>query len=791
MCLLPSRVDCAFMRQGDALGDAFYRSMAIALHVRDPFQLGGRMYRFFVHFTVAAIAMAMALLNAGAAYADVRVALVIGNSAYRNQPALPNPTNDAKDVGAALKRLGFETILATDQDKSGMDDAEIRFARAARNADVALFYYSGHALQFGGVNYLVPVDAQLTDEADLRRMVRVDELVGDLQQAKTLRILVLDSCRSNPFAESLKRSMTATRAVLVERGMARIDAPEGMIVAYSTQSGRVAYDGDDDRSRNSPYTKAFLKEIETQDEIGNIFRQVAADVVDATGHKQLPELSLSMIGKFYLRGVPQLEVKPPDTAAHDFDAAKSLDTVTGWDAFLKQHPEGFYTTLAREWRSRAAAKLEAALSAAPVTALAVPNGDRPGANLADLVTECDRLAGLPFDTQAARPNVGVFPTGRIDAGPAVAACNDAIRQYPAVGRFRFELGRALFAQKDYLRARESFEEAIDKGSVAAMNGMALLYREGLGVTKDDAKANQWIDKAASAGDPAGLGNLGRSYVYGLGGMTQDYARGRSLLERAAAGRDVSAMHLLGEVYERGWGTAVDFGQARQWYEKAAAAGYADSMSALGDLYSAGNGVAQDDTVARQWYEKAAAAGDSAAMLNVGYLYRDGLGVSQDYAIARQWYEKSAAAGNAVAMFSLGRSYENGDGVARDRALARQWYEKAVAAGYSDAKNKLDQMDAMVQPSGIETRVAEFGATIAPANNVPGIVLTQIDPKGVAAERGFKQGDVVLEIAGKTIRSADDMRAAIAAARKDGKNVVLMRVRSGDQSRFIAMPLGKG
>jgi uncharacterized caspase-like protein len=114
-----------------------------------------------------------------------------------------------------------------------MQDTAIEFARAAREADVALFYYSGHAMQFGGVNYLMPVDAKLSDEADLRRMARVDDILADLQQAKNLRILVLDACRDNPFADQLKRSIGLTRAANLERGLARIDTPEGMIVAFS------------------------------------------------------------------------------------------------------------------------------------------------------------------------------------------------------------------------------------------------------------------------------------------------------------------------------------------------------------------------------------------------------------------------------------------------------------------------------------------------------------------------------------------------------------------------------
>jgi uncharacterized caspase-like protein len=150
-----------------------------------------------------------------------------------------------------------------------MENATIRFSRAARGADVALFYYSGHALQFNGVDYLVPVDAALSDESDLRRLTRVDEIVSDLQRAKTLRILVLDACRDNPLAEQLRRSIGTTRAIPLQRGLAKIDTPRGMIVAYATQAGQTAEDG---IGRNSPDTAAFLKHIEEQEEIGTIFR---------------------------------------------------------------------------------------------------------------------------------------------------------------------------------------------------------------------------------------------------------------------------------------------------------------------------------------------------------------------------------------------------------------------------------------------------------------------------------------------------------------------------------------
>jgi hypothetical protein len=239
--------------------------------------------------------------------ADTRVALVIGNGAYRNVPRLTNPANDAADVAAALKLVGFETIVATDLDRAAMDEAAIRFARAARNSDIALLYYSGHALQFGGINYLAPIDAQLTDVADLRRLVRLDDIVADLQQAKNLRILVLDACRDNPFANELRRSLGASRAVPIQRGLAKLENAQGMIVAYATQAGQTAEDGN---GRNSPYTAAFLENIKAAEEIGTIFRRISSDVYESTMHSQLPELSLSIIGEFYLRGKVEISSAP-------------------------------------------------------------------------------------------------------------------------------------------------------------------------------------------------------------------------------------------------------------------------------------------------------------------------------------------------------------------------------------------------------------------------------------------------------------------------------------------------
>jgi hypothetical protein len=327
-------------------------------HQTGSHQLGGEpvisiLERFFDHLIVLPILVATLLIPAGSASADKRVALIIGNGAYVNAAHLPNPPNDAHDVADALKRSGFETMLGIDLDKAGMDAAAVRFARAARDADVAMFYYSGHAMQYAGINYLLPIDAKLTDEADLRLLERVDDIVLDLQRAKSLRILVLDSCRDNPLAEELKRSIGITRAISISRGLAKIDNPEGLIVAYATQAGRTAEDG---TGRHSPFTAAFLKYIETPEEIGTIFRKISADVYTQTKQTQLPELSLSLIGEFYLRGRVDVRTTPEQVgpsptplseAAQAWAATKETTSQAVLEDFIRLFGNTVYGSLAQ------------------------------------------------------------------------------------------------------------------------------------------------------------------------------------------------------------------------------------------------------------------------------------------------------------------------------------------------------------------------------------------------------------------------------------------------------------
>src|SRR3984893_11320891 len=240
-------------------------------------------------------------LSTAAALAERRVSLVIGNSQYKNPTlVLFNPRNDAEDVAAALRTLGFERIVPVDAGRRDLDLAMIQFARLATAADAALFFYAGHALQYQGRNYLMPIDAELEDEISLRyQMMLMDDVRVALERRGGVKIMILDACRNNPVVDRLKRKRVGvTRNVDIVRGLARVDKTEGIVVAYATAADEVAADG---TGRNSPFTTALLKRLQEPGlEIGKMFRHIAADVNEQTHGRQRPEIYVSLIDEYYL-----------------------------------------------------------------------------------------------------------------------------------------------------------------------------------------------------------------------------------------------------------------------------------------------------------------------------------------------------------------------------------------------------------------------------------------------------------------------------------------------------------
>lgn len=236
-----------------------------------------------------AFGLCLVWFSAGEA-AERRVALVIGNSAYAFAGRLANPANDAVDVAAALKRLGFDVSLHIDVDGMALDKAADAFLTKARGAAVAMFYYAGHGLQHDGGAYLAPVDARLENEFAIKRETFfAQEFVKALEGAARVNVVVLDACRNNPLAEHLRGSLqTRQRSAVVGRGLGRIEVGSGnMLLVYSAAPGQEATDGE---GRNSPFTAALLKHIETPGlEVEQMLKRVTADVDESTDHKQQPE----------------------------------------------------------------------------------------------------------------------------------------------------------------------------------------------------------------------------------------------------------------------------------------------------------------------------------------------------------------------------------------------------------------------------------------------------------------------------------------------------------------------
>ncbi len=242
------------------------------------------------------------LATAMPAVAETRVALVIGNSAYKQAPALANPKNDAEGVAESLKRLKFDVLAGTDLDKPAMERLLQAFSLKIETADVALVFYAGHGLQVNGRNYLVPIDAKLDREADLVfQAVPLDVIQGLMEQSQRTSILILDACRDNPLARSLARTM-GTRSAAIGRGLGETTAGIGTLIVYATQPGNVALDG---AGKNSPFTAALLANVETPGlEVRQVFTRVRQAVIQSTNGKQVPWDSSSLTGDWFFTAAP-------------------------------------------------------------------------------------------------------------------------------------------------------------------------------------------------------------------------------------------------------------------------------------------------------------------------------------------------------------------------------------------------------------------------------------------------------------------------------------------------------
>ncbi|WP_429020820.1 caspase family protein [Bradyrhizobium sp. I1.14.4] len=280
------------------------------------------------------------------------MALVVGNSNYQNAPLLPNPANDAAAIAATLKGAGFDVVESRlNLTSSDMRRALRDFADQARDADIAFVYYAGHGIEIDGTNYLIPTDARLERDTDIYdEAFSLDRVLLAIEPAKQLRVVIVDACRNNPFADTMKRTV-ASRAI--SRGLARVEpAVSNTLIAFAAKAGLTALDGN---SKNSPYATALVKYIAKPGlDLRRAFGFVRDDVLQATGNRQEPYVYGSLGGEDVAL-VPKAEepvpVPPPVNASseirRDYELALQLGNKAAMSAFLAQHPDGYYANLAK------------------------------------------------------------------------------------------------------------------------------------------------------------------------------------------------------------------------------------------------------------------------------------------------------------------------------------------------------------------------------------------------------------------------------------------------------------
>ena len=302
---------------------------------------------------------ALLLLGLGLqpACAEKRVALVIGNSAYRNVTPLDNPENDAKLLADTLRGLGFTLVGGGAQlnlDKPSLDRAVQTFGAQLSGADVGLFYYAGHGLQVGGKNYLVPVDANPTREVDVDfQMLDTTLILHQMEAAGTrLNIVILDACRNNPFggrslAVGRARDADNERMRTASSGLAEMPVPEGTLISFATQPGSVAQDG---TGGNSPYAKALADTIRKPGlSILDTFNQVGLEVSRVTRGAQRPWVSISQIAiSFYFSAPPPMVAADRCVAAEvHWKSAEAIGTQAAFEDHLARFPSCVFSGLAK------------------------------------------------------------------------------------------------------------------------------------------------------------------------------------------------------------------------------------------------------------------------------------------------------------------------------------------------------------------------------------------------------------------------------------------------------------
>jgi uncharacterized caspase-like protein len=408
-----------------------------------------------MRFLIAALSIAGLLVSANVAKADKRVAFVVGNGAYKNVAQLPNPPIDAKAMAKVLRNVGFDVVEGTNLTRDKMTERLLEFGKKAEGADVALFFYAGHGIAINGSNYLLPVDADIKSEMDVKlgSAINVDVTLEQTMADAKVKLVFLDACRDNPFAGKIKPN-SATRSLSVQSGLAEMKSGEGTLIAFATGPGQTALDGE--VGANSPFTRALIDNI-TQPgiEIQQAMTKVRAEVNEETNKNQLPWGHTNLTGSVYLNPAASAEAAAAPVATTGSASEVELEfwrSIKGsnkpeeLNAYLTNYPNGTFRPLAlaritelQNGPSTTTRNLSAGIDPATFTEEADQiSEDQLGLSRNQRRDVQRRLTSLGFDVKA---------TGKFDeATRAVIMRWQAARGYPKTGFINTLEHKALLSE---------------------------------------------------------------------------------------------------------------------------------------------------------------------------------------------------------------------------------------------------------------------------------------------------------------------------------------------------------
>src|SRR3954452_23861332 len=417
--------------------------------------------RMTMRFLIAAVSAATFLVSANAALADRRVAFVVGNGAYKNVAALPNPAVDARSMAKLLRNVGFDVVEGSNLSRDKMTEKLLDFGKKAEGADVALFFYAGHGIAVNGTNYLLPVDADLKSEMDVKlgAAINVDLTLEQTMGDAKVKLVFLDACRDNPFAAKIC-SAKATRSANVATGLAEMKSGEGTLLAFATGPGQTALDGE--AGTNSPFTRALLTNIAQPGvEIQQAMTKVRAQVNDETAKGQLPWGHTNLIGAVYLNPAKAVAADAPNapapTAAFEVElefwrSIKDSNKTEELNASLTSYPNGTFKSIAlsriaslqdgpsNTTRNLTTGVVDQAVFSDEGTQV---SEDQLGLDKSQRRDVQRRLTGLGFD---------IKPTGKFDENTrSVITRWQAARGYPKTGYLNSLQHKAL--QSEILSSR--------------------------------------------------------------------------------------------------------------------------------------------------------------------------------------------------------------------------------------------------------------------------------------------------------------------------------------------------